>query len=226
MKRSLTFVAASAALAAVMVTGAARADGLYDPSYGAAGSGGAGTVTPSGVNWSGPYIGATLGYGWATANATYNNVDRKLEPSGGTGGVYGGYNFQVNPNFMLGAEGDFAFNGFSESANFMGPDATVKSTWQMSVRGRAGAIFDRVMVYGTGGVAFNNMELKAEGATNNQVATGWTIGGGVEGAVTQNITARAEYLYSSFDRQNFEVGTPASSDLTTGVLRAGVAYKF
>ncbi len=82
------------------------------------------------------------------------------------------------------------------------------------------------MVYGTGGVAFNNMELKAEGATNNQVATGWTIGGGVEGAITQNITARAEYLYSSFDGQNFEVGTPASSDLTTGVLRAGVGYKF
>ena len=49
-------------------------------------------------NWTGPYLGLTGGYGWGTTD-------------GFKGGAYAGYNFQVNPNWVVGLEGDILGSG-------------------------------------------------------------------------------------------------------------------
>ncbi len=60
---------------------------------------------------------------------------------------------------------------------------------------------------------------------------GWTLGGGLEGAIAQNWTAKVEYLY--VDLGKFNCGLNCGAGLTTdnvsfktSILRAGVNYKF
>jgi outer membrane immunogenic protein len=61
------------------------------------------------------------------------------------------------------------------------------------------------MVYGTGGLAYGDVgTFGTEGA-------GWTAGGGIEYAFTNNITAKVEGLYVNLDRRNTAYAVGASS---------------
>jgi outer membrane immunogenic protein len=69
-----------------------------------------------------------------------------------------------------------------------------------TLRARSGYAIDRLLLYGTAGVAFTNASevITAAGgtifsATSNNL--GWTAGAGVEFAFAQNWTMKAEYLY-------------------------------
>jgi outer membrane immunogenic protein len=88
--------------------------------------------------------------------------------------------------------------------------ATSKADVQGSVRGRIGIAFDRVLIYGTGGVAFTDFYTElgdmtgfftgvpGTNATFTNTRAGWTAGGGIEYAVTDNWWVRGEYRYSNF----------------------------
>ena len=73
----------------------------------------------------------------------------------------------------------------------------------------------------------------------SKTRVGWTIGGGVEYAVTNNVTIKGEYLYADLGSSNFNrLGNTASAIAFPGVFvtgkvsynasifRAGVNYKF
>lgn len=141
-------------------------------------------------NWTGPYLGLTGGYGWGTS-------------SGFVGGGFGGYNFQLNPNWVVGLEGDIV--------------ATNKDTnsWDATVRGRLGYAYDRYLIYGTGGVAFG--DIKSGGSSTTR--TGWTLGAGIEAALTSNVTGRLEYRHT-------DLGTWNAVHQTNDDLMVGVAMKF
>jgi outer membrane immunogenic protein len=75
------------------------------------------------------------------------------------------------------------------------------------------------------------------GTTRGRV--GWTVGGGVEYAWTNNWTIRGEYLYVNLGSRNFTtVGNPAAAfafpgvfaqghvDYNASLFRAAVNYKF
>jgi outer membrane immunogenic protein len=145
-------------------------------------------------SWTGPYLGLTGGYGWGTS-------------SGFKGGGYAGYNFQINPNWVVGVEGDIL--GSTQRTN----------SWDSSVRGRLGYAYDRYLFYGTGGVAFG--DVKNGGASSTR--TGWTLGAGVEAALTNNMTARVEYRYTDLGTAN--VGGSSISQ-TSNDLTLGVGFKF
>ena len=76
-----------------------------------------------------------------------NNSGRFLV--GGQAGV----NWQIN-NFVLGIEGDgdVAIGGNNNFPGFLNP--RTNTGFFATVRGRGGIAFDRLLVYGTGGVAF------------------------------------------------------------------------
>jgi len=83
------------------------------------------------------------------------------------------------------------------------------------------------MVYGTGGLAFANNNVERQGfGSESKNAVGWTLGAGVEGAITQNIVARGEYIYQAFGDQDYNKLGVKDVDFNTNVVRAGVAYKF
>ena len=101
------------------------------------------------------------------------------------------------------------------------------------MRGRVGYAWDRVLVYGTAGGAFANVQAAAGFLPfSNSTQVGWTAGAGVEYAFAPNWTAKVEYLF--VDLGNASCG-PASCGTLTGnttvtlnenVIRGGVNFKF
>jgi outer membrane immunogenic protein len=111
----------------------------------------------------------------------------------------------------------------------------VKVPWTATLRARAGTALDRLYIYGTGGFAASGMadSLNPEtsgGAPNfMDLSAGdldWTIGGGMEFAIDQNVSAKIEYLHTSpaagapeslFDAAN-------GSSLRNDIVRGGFNY--
>ncbi len=71
------------------------------------------------------------------------------------------------------------------------------------MRARAGIALDRFLVYGTGGAAVTDLQLSNAGGSDDDVLWGWTAGAGVEGMLTDNLTARIEYRYTDYGSDDF-----------------------
>ncbi|UNF44275.1 porin family protein [Bartonella krasnovii] len=117
---------------------------------------------------------------------------------------------------------------------------TLKQKWAGATRVRFGFSFDRLMPYVAGGVAYtqlnniisnkSNTEKKAGDLAKwvydeKKTMIGYTLGGGVDFAMTDNILLRAEYRYSDFGKKKF-VKDNVEMGYKTNDFRVGVAYKF
>ncbi|MTH98140.1 outer membrane protein [Roseibium sp. RKSG952] len=181
-----------------------------------------------GFDWTGFYVGGNLGWGWGNFdNYASGSGDFDRFANGVQGGGHAGYNLQITPNIVTGLEGDFQFTDMNSTKNLNGVSVKSSSDWNSSLRGRVGYAFDRFMVYGAGGLAIADLKVKADGDEGSTTALGWTLGAGVEGAVTQNITARMEYGYQDLGSESFTLnGNRYSSDLDSNLVRFGLSYKF
>jgi len=96
------------------------------------------------------------------------------------------------------------------------------------MRGRAGYAFDRILIYGTGGGAFGNVQAGSTGSFDTGTQIGWTVGAGVEFAFTPNLTGKVEYLYVDLGNFSCNVNCAAGTSVTftENVVRAGINYKF
>jgi outer membrane immunogenic protein len=185
-------------------------------------------------------IGAEADIDWASNNNRSNN-----------GFAFG---IPVTPGTTV-----FAGSGHSSSDNYIG-----------TVRARAGYAFDRFLVYATGGLAYGQIGRNSNngafavtqagfvnpftgtlvgattvtplgfgtGSGNN---TGWTVGGGVEWAVWNNWSVKAEYLYYNLGsgRNNNNgfitpvafgaapfIGATGHHNQDGNIFRVGVNYRF
>jgi outer membrane immunogenic protein len=165
-------------------------------------------------SWAGPYLGANLGYEWGSVS---NNPTK---PAGFVGGVQAGYNFQNGP-WVFGVEGDIQAAGADETFapwKFSNP-------WFGTVRGRAGYALSNVLFYGTAGLAFGELRGQTFGVTESHTTVGWTAGVGAEVGLTQNWSAKLEYLYIDLSTSQFAI-TGVSNGYSASVVRAGVNYRF
>ncbi|MBR0830946.1 porin family protein [Bradyrhizobium manausense] len=165
-------------------------------------------------SWAGPYIGGNLGYAWGSVS---NNP---TEPSGFVGGVQAGYNFQNGP-WVFGIEGDIQGSGADDTFapwKFSNP-------WFGTVRGRAGYALNNILFYGTAGLAFGELRGQTFGLTESHTTAGWTIGAGAEVGLTQNWSAKLEYLYIDLSTSQFAI-TGVSNGYSASIVRAGVNYRF
>ena len=165
-------------------------------------------------SWAGPYIGGNLGYGWGKVD---NNPTK---PSGFAGGVQAGYNWQNGP-WVFGIEGDIQATG----ANDTFAPWKFSNPWFGTVRGRAGYALNNILFFGTGGLAFGELRGETFGLSESHTNAGWTLGAGAEVGLTQNWSAKIEYLYVDLATSNFTI-TGASNGYRFGVVRAGVNYRF
>jgi outer membrane immunogenic protein len=186
------------------------------------------TQAPPMFTWTGFYLGANAGAVWGDFTKTGKPIDSK---AGFTGGITAGYNHQFN-NIVLGLEGDYNYSGMGGSGLIFPGPAAVKGelTSFGTVRGRLGVAFDRALIYGTGGYAFGFSSLESGFVKSTSSHHGYVVGAGLEYAFTQNVSAKAEYLYMPLDSKNalaipgFGVGSKTGID--ANVLRAGVNYRF
>jgi outer membrane immunogenic protein len=191
-----------------------------------------------------------------------------LNSSGYFGGAYVGYNWQVAPYFLLGAE--LHFDGLNRNINdnelvlkTQGTTVaafnmlfTVKDEWLASARARVGWVRGQGMLYVTGGPAWTGPQysVTATGATPaplpgvvattswSNTTTGYAIGGGGEWMLSRHWLVRAEYVYYGFSSSSANLpllGTAAhpcapgacnwalsSGRPAINTAVAGVSYKF
>jgi outer membrane immunogenic protein len=198
---------------ALIVAGWTTSSAAADLNYGPRG---AYTVNQplNAFSWAGPYLGGNLGYAWGSVD---NNP---AKPSGFSGGVQGGYNWQNGP-WVFGIEGDIQATGAEETFapwKFSNP-------WFGTVRGRAGYAFHNVLFYGTGGLAFGELRAETFGLSETHTNAGWTLGAGAEMGFAPNWSAKIEYLFVDLADSNFVI-TGASNGYHFGLVRAGVNYHF
>ncbi len=187
--------------------------------------------------------------------------------SGFIGGGQAGYNWQTGA-FVLGVVTDFDGTTVGKSTNFVSPGfagvgvpggvlgdtlgvhAKANLDWLGTTRAKIGFVAtpdNRLMFYGTGGVAYGggSANFSAYDATQglflsgnpSSSRVGWTVGAGVEYALTNNWTIGAEYLYADLGSSHFTTPAATVADFSglyaTGkinynasIFRALVNYKF
>jgi outer membrane immunogenic protein len=180
-------------------------------------------------NWGGIYIGLNGGYGFGSSAWTGGGLATgDFNTSGFLVGGTVGFNYQWDA-FVVGAETDLDYTGISGSTSTCGTSCQTANDWLGTTRARVGYAADRVLFYGTAGVAYGNVQANANGVTGSSTEIGWTAGAGVEAAFADNWTARIEYLY--VDLSDASCGAPCapasvSVSFTQSLIRAGVDFKF
>jgi outer membrane immunogenic protein len=159
--------------------------------------------------WTGAYAGLSAGYGWLEDVDYQFPIPLEDEGQDWIYGAHAGYLHSFG-NFVVGAEAeamrlDIAYENF----DFI----TVENSYALKLRG--GYAFDRFLFTGHAGAVY---------ATTNFMGLedwGWTVGAGVDYAVTDNIVLGAQYTHYEF--KQFDT---SQIDATLDLATVRLGYKF
>ncbi len=174
-------------------------------------------------DWTGFYVGAHAGAAMARYRASGagffdgDTMVKDLKDTAFIGGLTFGYNRQLMNNMVVGLESDIGFMGvskrveglptFDDTDNF----ARLKQGFYMDVTGRLGFSYASFLFYGKGGLVLSRIRLEAADLDGTSIdagdytsvkktRAGYTVGGGVEYAITDAMSIKAEYRYMDFGR--------------------------
>jgi OOP family OmpA-OmpF porin len=163
-------------------------------------------------DWSGFYIGANLGGGEGSGSFSGGGLATSFNVSGPQAGGTFGYNWQLNPAWVVGLEGDADASGIggNGSACTLLLHCHESNTWQGTVRGRVGyLVMPNAMLFATGGAAFG--EVRAQGGApvfnTSNTNVGWTAGAGLEYMFAPQWSVKVEYRH--VDLGSFSASCPA-----------------
>jgi outer membrane immunogenic protein len=175
-------------------------------------------AAPPVFSWTGFYVGLNGGWGGGSSGGDFGS------PTGGLVGGTVGYNYQVG-QFVAGLEGDWDWADLNKNGSILGNPYSNKVDQLLTARARAGFAMDRALLYVTGGYAGAEDKVSMPGFfSSTDWRSGGAFGGGIEYAFTNNISAKAEYIYAPFQSKSYVPG--AKSDLDLSLVRAGLNYKF
>jgi len=166
------------------------------------------------TSWTGTYVGISGGGAWGSAVVRNDFTGGDQTPRFDSNGGIVGSAFEFPPT-----------GAFSNE---------VRERWLSTFRGRVGYARDNWLFYVTGGGAAANVENSVTGPPGAMSEThwhwGWTAGGGVEVKVTQDWSAKVEYLYVGLQDKSYFTPVPAfpgnqSVRLDDHIVRVGVNYK-
>lgn len=232
-------------------------------------------------SWTGFYIGGNVGGSWGDVPEVFNlpaapasplvpggiaafSVSNTAHSTSLIGGGQIGFNYQIN-QIVLGAEADLDWrhNSNDFSCPVVSPTGCVPASasilslhdeqnWLGTVRGRLGIAFNRVLLYGTGGLAYGNVQhtlnetqLTGIGGTtlasmilsDNTTRTGWAAGVGAEYAITDQWSIGVEWLHVDLGSTtlnnpgvtiNTVAFTPSSATFTdrSDIVRGRIDWRF
>lgn len=248
------FAMAAVASALMMSSAHAAAPVSWTGFYAGVNAGGA---------WGQSRTDTSLGGQWGIETATLRSqfsgiTSGELSPTGAIAGGQVGGNYQFG-SWVVGAEADFDFLGVKKVIS-TGTQPTsfavtyngargIETNWVANFRPRLGYNFENnTLVYGLAGFSMSDVEgswgVVSSGAYNkvgkkDDTLYGWTVGGGLEQAFGEHMSARLEYAYTdlgSFEYDSTYVPgstftTPAynehiKQDLSLHTIRAGLNYRF
>lgn len=160
------------------------------------------------------------------------------------GALYGaqiGYLHQRG-NLVLGVEASFSGSSIQGSdagclVFIAGIDCRRDVNWLATVVGRAGWAYDRILLYGLAGVAWADVDTSAKllnqpFLSGGDTHVGWTVGFGIEWALSNRVSARIEYAHIDLGSQTHNlqfrdtsVSVPDRVDLEIDTIRLGVNVK-
>jgi outer membrane immunogenic protein len=218
--------------------------GYYCDTTDAGTSANAGAVTGAGSGSvsSGKFTGGIqAGYNRQAGNFVY-----------GVEADFGAFNLQGSRSGS-GVYTAFGFGGVPAAGTAFTVTNSFNTDWLFTARGRLGWAVSGWLLYATGGLAISRVEVAysfsdnfagggASGATGSASASktkvGWTLGGGMEFAVTRNWSIKGEYLYVDLGSLS-ALGTVShpgfagyanalgiSTDLTAHIARLGANFRF
>ena len=192
-------------------------------------------MTAPGFDWTGYYAGLQAGYGWGQSDITGTDGGPFSVTPDINGGFVGGHvaGLWQFDQAVIGAEADLNYasiNGTAEAGpgNVFGTDIK----WFGSVNAKAGYAMDRVLVYGIGGIAFAGIETsQAAGAAfaSTRTSVGWTVGAGVDYALTDQFVLGAQYRYYDFGSEHFDAPdafVDRDQNVKLNTVGINLSYKF
>jgi opacity protein-like surface antigen len=218
------------------------------------------------VSWTGCYLGGHIGGAWGQGrwlnpaqfpltNGANLFADGSLpfeqQIAGGLAGLQAGCRYQVSSDWVMGLGGDWSDARIVRDDSltpFVSPPGVgvatmlkTNSDWLATATGSIGYAFDRLLVYGKGGVAWaqNRYEVVASPAVfagsdfkTSETRTGWVAGVGIEYALTSDLSTTIEYDYYDFGQETLafvdQAGTTGSAKRAQRVnaIKFGLNYRF
>jgi outer membrane immunogenic protein len=165
-------------------------------------------------------------------------ADGSYSPSGAVAGGTLGYDWQLG-HWVLGMAGDYSWSGIGGKSDTCGASSPAPHACGTTLdsfgtlRGRVGYALGRTsnwLPYLTGGVAAGQVHAwdSLLPSSGDAFRVGWTVGAGLETALTQAWRAKIEYLYMDLGSLTFNVVPGVLENVTfkTSVVRAGLSYAF
>ncbi len=204
---------------------------------------------PVSYDWNGFYLGGYYGTAIGnqkgstptTAPGSHSGVTN-VNQLGATIGLTAGYNWQFDPHWLVGLEGDFGWMALDRT-NLEFDDITLvglKTDWYATARARGGYVTGPSLLYLTAGGAFVHTrdefggDTRTVGSTLSSFTTAsWTAGGGIETKLSRNWSSKTEYLFidgggthSFIANPRGVANVPSSFDQNFHVIKAGLNYRF
>lgn len=201
--------------------------------------------TASPIDWSGPSFGFDAGTGVGGGEFA---DPVPMNGAAFLGGLRFGYSFALTKEIIAGFETDASYRSdLGGGSNGHAQASSARGGYFGTARIRLGYAFDRLLVYGTGGLAYGHIIAPRSFSGYNVIAApytygtnrenpflpGWTVGAGAQFAITDNVSVRAEYLYAKLQHYLplYDTNTSPLPYATCTVsalhsIRVGVNYGF
>jgi outer membrane immunogenic protein len=182
-------------------------------------------VVESASGWEGFYAGIFGGYSSGTLTTTDNFVTSPYEEDyeGYLVGLQAGYNFYLSDEIVGGFAADIAYN----TAETDDPSYVTSFGWTGSATARLGLDLGILMPYALAGVSFAGADVADFPAVEeSQTHIGYTVGLGVAAMVADNLSVNAEYRYTNYGTQIYDLTHVTTAEFADHSVRAGLNLHF
>lgn len=190
---------------------------------------------------------------YAAATVAAGTYSYDVDGTSFTGGGQYGCNYQTG-SLVFGLDSSFSWAGIDETVNAThaavpalvaySETTTQQVDWYSTSRARLGWAHDRWMIFVAGGLATGRVESTynsplaggvAYSASQSKTRYGWTLGAGLEYALSENWFVRGEYLYVDLGKYSYtslpSAGAPTLTwdtavDTRFHVARIALSYRF
>jgi outer membrane immunogenic protein len=193
------------------------------------------------ANWTGLHVGLAGGFGLVNHElsidpsffpATFSGVGGK----GFVGSVAAGFDYQASERFVVGLQGDYTRSNVStdiDGSFGLAPvgSYSLKATDSFSVLARAGLLSSpNVLWFGEAGWTHTNFngDLDVPGlitASYDYDANGLTVGAGVEAKLTDKVSLKTDYRYTSYESKDIIPGI-LTADTNLQSVRSTISVRF
>ena len=190
--------------------------------------------TSGATDFSGFYTSAHVGYQHTATSGIFDSSGAgtpsanfaAFDLDSAEGGFQFGYNIQRG-DIVYGVEGGYSWIDASDSfVDGSGDLQQLSLDHYATLRGRLGVVAGNMLVYGTAGLAYGEIDLVVENGTAGLTLddVGLAIGGGVEWALTDRFSVKAEYMRINLQAHTGSSGASAIGSLPDGKLDDSLTF--